>query len=194
MPTQQRQTPPAALQQGNSSGNGKMRGPRSVRLSDLAHDNSQGHLFLPITIPFKQHSKQEHQGQVQQGEPGRETPLRIFEKHQHQQDDVLEIDTAASTPNHLSSCTSAKLQQRPRQETLQQSAPTINSHDIPAASLLQDQFVARDSEHFFEEDGRPYAQRCSYSIHKVIHRGICGYVDRQPNRRIGGSSAAASLG
>lgn len=161
VPAQQRQSASVGLQQGNSSESGTRRGPRSLRLSDLAHDDSQGHLFLPITIPFKRHTRHEHQGQVDQGMAEVKTPLRILEKQRHRQDDVFEIDTAASTPNHLGNGTSAKLQQRAGQEAPHQSASTTDSNDIPAASLLRDQFVASNSEHFLDEDGRPeFVQLC----------------------------------
>ena len=132
---------------------------RSVGFCDLALDESKGHLFLPISVPFKNFLKKRQQHNYQRWAlltTNDHTASPAFHQHskqpdlkqldqKQQPDDLHEAETAASTPQHL------------RQAPLEQQSHQTDmfSSDTAAAVLLQDKFLRSDD--FSNKDGRPYA-------------------------------------
>lgn len=128
-------------QASNSSGKQQQKkGPRSISLSDLTLDESQGHLFLPITIPFKLRGRRCMQDEQLKQETDYGTPV-AFNNHQQQQLDELQgIDTAASTPNHLRRSESTAVQFKSGKDSLQAFSKQ-NQEDSAATLLLNGQFL-----------------------------------------------------
>ncbi|KAL8430330.1 hypothetical protein Efla_001095 [Eimeria flavescens] len=162
--SQQQQSTPLGMREcSNNTNKVKRRGPRSSKLSDLAHDQSQGHLFLPITIPFKGLAKQPQQDQQQEQQEHEEADSdKLFGDtgKQGPQQDFEDIDTAASTPNSCGRRVQSSVKREALKTRLPQGVSRPDADDIPPASLLADQFQ-RDTEQVVEEDGRPeFLQLC----------------------------------
>lgn len=149
--TQTQQGPIFPQNDNKSNNTNKKRGPRSIKLSDLAYDDSSGHLFLPITIPFNQNINQKHQQQTKR-EDAAKTP---------NQEELQEADTAASTPNYWARSTSTEKQPESLKASQTQTSAGLCNEEVPAASLLQEQFLASDGDRLLDEDGRPeFVQLC----------------------------------
>ncbi|CDI81273.1 hypothetical protein, conserved [Eimeria acervulina] len=140
----------------NSSSSAKQqqqkKGSRSISLSGLALDQSQGHLFLPITIPFIHQT----QKRMQQERLKQDTDKETFRScsQPHQLDELQGIDTAASTPNHLRRSESTAAPPTNGKDSLQ-CFKQDSYADTPAALLLKDQFSTDGNGECWEEDSRP---------------------------------------
>ncbi|CDJ42799.1 hypothetical protein, conserved [Eimeria tenella] len=150
------QLPTVGLHGANSNAKLSKKGPRSISLSELAADESQGHLLLPITVPFNQ-QVQSPQEQPQQQEVKEEGGFKMLHSsNQHQQQDELQgIDTAASTPNHLGRTEPTDRQAETKEEKPQRRVMVDNSNESPAALLLKNHFANTGSGQWLEEDSRP---------------------------------------
>lgn len=141
----------------NSSSSAKQqqqkKGSRSISLSGLALDQSQGHLFLPITIPFIHQT----QKRMQQERLKQDTDKETFRScsQPHQLDELQGIDTAASTPNHLRRSESTAAPPTNGKDSLQ-CFKQDSYADTPAALLLKDQFSTDGNGECWEEDSRPF--------------------------------------
>ncbi|CDI75413.1 hypothetical protein, conserved [Eimeria praecox] len=150
MPTMQS----ALLQANANTKQQKKKGPRSISLSDLATDESQGHLFLPITIPFKQQT----QRRTQHEQPKQEVDEEGFSGYSQQQqqlDEMQGIDTAASTPNHLRRNESTAALPKSGIDSSQWFVRHDNQGDTPAAVLIKDRLSGGGHDGNWGEDERP---------------------------------------
>ncbi|KAL8272318.1 hypothetical protein Esti_003772 [Eimeria stiedai] len=158
---QQGQSTPLGTRAGSTNNQDrKSRGPRSIGLSDLAHGHSQGQLFLPITIPFK-HLAEQHQGEQQEGEAKADDSVLYGSGKVEPQHGLEDIDTAASTPNPEERKLLRSVKQATHKAPSAQGIFLADDAACSTASLLQDQFLHRDTEQVVEEDGRPeFLQLC----------------------------------
>ncbi|CDJ49469.1 hypothetical protein, conserved [Eimeria brunetti] len=122
---------------------------RSIGFSDLAHDESQSHLFLPITIPFKLHPRKQHRQQIDCSQQQQK------EQQQQQMDDLQGIDTAASTPNHLRRSESPALHINDEHNNFKENTKYEFGEDTAAALLLKGQSAERGQDEYCDEDTRP---------------------------------------